>query len=265
MSNWDCDDTKTEEYGQYVYYNTMADWLYIDNNFEKYKQYLFTQVEYDVNNKKYLSSNCFFDIFSIDFIQKMIKMLELERIKESITKSKDYTKSDVVTLIHTIIVRCAIYILTKIELKPDNIYPPNEQIKISNDLDNQFDEAVNIVYRFLIDEITIRDKNEVENVRPLQDVAKGEEEGDYHIRKKQIVEEDNESDEGYTSAESPYPYSDREGGFSKKKIFRKNTNKKRTIRKKTNKKRTIRKKTNKKRTIRKKIRHTIFKTIKNHK
>ena len=211
-ANWLNDDTKTEEYGQYVYYNTMADWLYLDDNFETYKNLLFKQVRYVMTGTKYavpgteyLSSNYFFDILSIDFIEKMIKMLE--NSKPLITEMIENNEPDI---LEKIIAQCAIYILTKIELKPDNIYPPDEQIKKSNQSDTNFNEI----------------KNEITKFITMEELG---------------------------------------GGFSKKKIFRKNTNKKRTIRKKTNKKRTIRKKTNKKRTIRKKIRHTIFKTKKNHK
>ena len=201
-ANWLNDDTKTEEYGQYVYYNTMADWLYLDDNFETYKNLLFKQVRYVMTGTKYavpgteyLSSNYFFDILSIDFIEKMIKMLE--NSKPLITEMIENNEPDI---LEKIIAQCAIYILTKIELKPDNIYPPDEQIKKSNQSDTNFNEI----------------KNEITKFITMEELG---------------------------------------GGFSKKKIFRKNTNKKRTIRKKTNKKRTIRKK----------IRHTIFKTKKNHK
>jgi hypothetical protein len=229
-TKWEDDNTKTEEYGQYVYYNTMADWLYLDDNFETYKKLLFKQVKYvmtgtkyDVIGTEYLSSNYFFDILSIDFIEKMIKMLN---------KSKPLIdlmiKNNERDILKKIIAQCAIYILTKIELKPDNIYPPDEQIKRSNDLDARYDKVINNINKFI----------NQENNNPQV-------EGDF--------------------GDNVIDVKDLGGGFSKKRKFRKNTNKKRTIRKKTNKKRTIRKKTNKKRTIRKKIRHTIFKTKKNHK
>ena len=222
QAKWMGDDTKTEEYGQYVYYNTMADCLYFGNNFETYKNLLFRQVSYDMTGTKYavdgteyLSSNYFFDILSIDFIEKMIAMLKNSKplINKMIRKNDE-------NILKKIIVQCAIYILTKIELKPDNIYPPDEQIKRSDDLDAQYNEVINNIKNFI-----------------ANNTAEGPQvEGDF----------DNVIDPNDLELA---------GGFYKKRIFRKNTNKKRTIRKKTNKKRTIRKK----------IRHTIFKTKKNHK
>jgi hypothetical protein len=129
MENWVNDNHKIEEYGQYVYYNTMADWLYADDNFKKYDlNLLFKQVEYEVNNKKYLSSNCFFDIFSNDFVKKMIEMLEIYSKQPNIQTSN----------LNDIIGKCAIYILTKFKLTPDNIVTPDEQIKISNNLDTAY-------------------------------------------------------------------------------------------------------------------------------
>jgi len=211
--DWICDDSKIEEYGQYVYYNTMADWLYVDNNFDTYKNSLLTQVLYDVNGTKYLSSNYVFEIFSNDFVDKMIKMLEIYSTQTNI-QQQDVNK---------IIGQCAIYILTKFELKPDNIVPPNEQIKISNDLDNKYFE------------ITQNLQQSIQQSLIPDDVAKG----------LQIAPDTPRGVADFYSQ-------DQNGGFSKKR-----TNKKRTIRK-----RTIRKRTNKKRTIRKKIKRTIYKTKK---
>jgi hypothetical protein len=191
QEKWEDDDSKIEEYGQYVYYNTMADWLYIDNNFETYKNSLLTKVLYDVNGTKYLSSNCVFEIFSNDFVDKMINMLQ--QYPEKITDK--------------IIGQCAIYILTKIELKPDNIVPPNEQIDISKKLDEKYLEITQNLQQSLI---------------PV-DTGKGLE----------------------IAPDSPRGVWDNlsQGGFSKKRTIRKRTNKKRTNKKRTNKKRTIRKRT----------------------
>ena len=191
QEKWEDDDSKIEEYGQYVYYNTMADWLYIDNNFETYKNSLLTKVLYDVNGTKYLRSNCVFEIFSNDFVDKMINMLQ--QYPEKITDK--------------IIGQCAIYILTKIELKPDNIVPPNEQIDISKKLDEKYLEITQNLQQSLI---------------PV-DTGKGLE----------------------IAPDSPRGVWDNlsQGGFSKKRTIRKRTNKKRTNKKRTNKKRTIRKRT----------------------
>ena len=204
---WDWDDSKIEEYGQYVYYNTMVDWLYIDNNFETYKNSLLTKVLYDVNGTKYLSSNCVFEIFSNDFVDKMIKMLQ--QYPEKITDK--------------IIGQCAIYILTKIELKPDNIVPPNEQFDISKKLDEKYLEITQNLQQSLIPVDTDTGTGKGLEIAP-------------------------DSPRGVWDNLSQ----DQIGGFSKKK----------TIRKRTNKKRTIRKKTNKKKTIKKKIKRTIYKTRK---
>jgi hypothetical protein len=124
----DDDNDEIGEYGEYMYYNTMADWLYDDDNFKKEKydlNKLFKRVKYDVYGKEYISSNCYFDIFSNDFVKKMIEMLKIYPRKNS-ENLKDIIK------------KCAIYILTKFKLIPDNIYPPNEQIRLSNDLDEQW-------------------------------------------------------------------------------------------------------------------------------
>jgi hypothetical protein len=263
-TKWADDYTKTEEYGQYVYYNTMADWLYLGNNFETYKTFLFKQVKYvmtgtkyDVIGTEYLSSNCFFDILSIDFIDKMIKMLSRsgQLIDLMINKmDKKFAKVKNINLIienilNKIIGQCAIYILTKIELKPDNIYPPDTQFKMSNELDIIFEQHKELMVKVIRQKIKLREKLRGGN----QPKGQPEFENTDNYAASSGDEAEYNSDE------------DLDGGFSKKRKFRKNTNKKRTIRKKTNKKRTIRKKTNKKRTIRKKIRHTIFKTKKNHK
>lgn len=188
---WKDDDSKIEEYGQYDYYNTMADWLYIDNNFETYKNSLLTKVLYDVNGTKYISSNCVFEIFSNDFVDKMIKMLQ--QYPEKITDK--------------IIGQCAIYILTKIELKPDNIVPPNEQIKISNRLDTEYFKIT---------------QNLQQSIQQSLDTGKG----------LQIAPD----------SPTSITWNMSQGGFSKKRTIRKRTNKKRTIRKRTNKKKTIKKK-----------------------
>ena len=253
-TKWADDDTKTEEYGQYVYYNTMADWLYLDNNFEKYKTFLFKQVKYvmtrtkyDVIGTEYLSSNCFFDILSIDFIEKMIKMLSRSEplIDIMIKRQRNNIKKISNTILDTIIGQCAIYILTKIELKPDNIYTPNEQIEMSNNLDEQFFDVKNVLTQLINEKLNqiLTNKKSDNKIQQSKLMGGNQPKGQSKFENTDESESEDEADE------------DLGGGFSKKRIFRKNTNKKRTIRKKTNKKRTIRKK----------IRHTIFKTKKNHK
>jgi len=271
QKEWEYDYTKTEEYGQYVYYNTMADQLYLDGNFEKYKDHLLTKVRYYIEGQGQgipcISSNCMFDIFSIDFVDKTIAMLNNSKhlIVKMIKKNDD-------KILEKIIGQCAIYILTKIELKPDNIYPPNEQIKMSNKLDEQYNQVKSDINSFI---------NNYKNVAEVEDEAGLD-------PKSSASDEEVSDEEGYTSVEDFSQDSQYGGGFPKKRTFRKRTNKKRTIinktnkkrtirhtifktnkkktiRKKTNNKRTIRKKTNKKRTIRKKIRDTMLKTKKNHK
>jgi hypothetical protein len=156
-------------------------------------------------------------------VDKMIKMLEIYSTQTNI-QQQDVNK---------IIGQCAIYILTKFELKPDNIVPPNEQITISKRLDAEYFK------------ITQNLQQSIQQSLIPYDVGMG-----------------------YKSApDTPrgvadFSSQDQNGGFYKKK-----TNKKRTIIKKTNKKRTIRKRTirkrtNKKRTIKKKIKRTIYKTRK---
>jgi len=207
--DWKDDDTKIEEYGQYVYYNTMADWLYQDDNFKKYDlNVLFTQVKYEVNDKTYLSSNCFFDIFSNNFIKKIIEMLQRISNDNDIIEEIIQTNQSTEEITNKIIGKCAIYILTKFKLMPDNIVPPNEQIEISNNLDTKYFEIK---------------KNLQQKLIPV-DTGMG-----YKIEPG--------TPRGVADYLSQEPY----GGFSKKK-----TNKKRTIRKRTNKKRTIRKRTIKK-------------------
>ena len=244
--DWEDDDTKIEEYGQYVYYNTMADWLYQDDNFNKYDlNVLFRQVKYEVNRKEYLSSNCFFDIFSNDFVDKMIKMLKIYPTQPNIQKQD----------VNKIIQKCAIYILTKFKLTPDNIVPPNEQINLSNDLDTKYFEIINAMINNPKENDVARGNNEVE-VDYSSDASV-----DSHYGSPVGVDFPFSQD-GYESNfsedESPLKKK-RTGGF-----FKKRTNKKRTIRKRTNKKRTIRKRTNKKKTIKKKIKRTIYKTRKMH-
>jgi hypothetical protein len=221
--DWKDDYTKIEEYGQYVYYNTMADWLYVDNNFETYKNSLLTKVLYDVNKKKYLSSNYVFEIFSNDFVDKMIKMLKIYSTQTNI-QQQDVNK---------IIGQCAIYILTKFELKPDNIVPPNEQFDISKRLDVEYFK------------ITQNLQQSIQQSLIPYDVGMG-----------------------YKSApDTPrgvadFSSQDQNGGFYKKKTNKKKTNKKKTNKKRTIRKRTNKKRTNKKRTIKKKIKRTIYKTRK---
>ena len=238
VEDWLCDDTKIEEYGQYVYYNTMNDCLvpYFFNKMFN-PTLLFSQVGYQVNGIKtpYLSSNCLFDIFSNDFVDKMIKMLH-----------RYYTEKFSPDL-NDIIRKCAIYILTKIKLKPDNIYSPNEQIKRSNDLDIKYDELKTDIVKH------IRQNNN--NV-----TAEGADNKDLEPAKSPGGVADLRSDDdagGFADSDDE----DLGGGFSKKK---KRTNKKKTNKRKTIRKRTNKKKTNKMKTIRKKMKRTIFKTKKNN-
>ena len=239
QEKWDWDDSKIEEYGQYVYYNTMADWLYVDNNFETYKNSLLIKVLYDVNGTEYLSSNCVFEIFSNDFVDKMINMLKIYSTQKNIQQQD----------INKIIGQCAIYILTKIELKPDNIVPPNKQIDISKKLDDEYFEIKEII-------------NDMINNPKENDVARGNTVGpdstnkelDYSRRGSPRGVDWDMSQEDMSQEDMS-----QEGGFSKKKTIRKRTNKKRTNKKRTNKKRT-----NKKKTIKKKIKRTIYKTRKMH-
>ena len=96
-----------------------------------------------------------FDIFSIDFVEKMIAMLRksTKLIIKTIDKEgqhniKRYIREGGINeyrekILRKIIGQCAIYILTKIELKPDNIVPPNEQIDISKKLDEKYLEITN--------------------------------------------------------------------------------------------------------------------------
>jgi hypothetical protein len=234
--DWKDDDTKIEEYGQYVYYNTMADWLYVDNNFKKYDlNLLFRQIEYDVNGKKYLSSNCFFDIFSNDFVKKIIEMLKIYSTQTNI-QQQDVNK---------IIGKCAIYILTKFKLTPDNIVPPNEQIEISNDLDIEYKKTINNI-------INNHNANITQN-----NVGQGA--NNLEFSEKVFDRPPSPTGVYYDFSQNENSDSDMElgGGFYKKRTNKKKTNKKRTI-----KKRTIKKRTNKKKTNKKKIKRTIFKTRK---
>jgi hypothetical protein len=225
---WKDDDTKIEEYGQYVYYNTMADWLYQDDNFKKYDlNVLFTQVKYDVNGKTYLSSNCFFDIFSNDFVKKMIEMLQriiTPNIIEEIIQTNENIQQSPEEITKKIIGKCAIYILTKIKLIQDNIIPPNEQIKKSDNLDSIYNNIKENLQKSIQQSLITG-----MGLKIAPDTPRGV--ADY-----------------FSQDENPY------GGFYKKRTIRKKTIRKRTIRK-----RTIRKKTNKMKTKR-----TIYKTRKRH-
>jgi hypothetical protein len=206
------DDNEIEGYGEYTYYNTMADWLYDDDNFKKYDlNKLFKRVEYVVYGKKYISSNCYFDIFSNDFVKKMIVMLTIYSRSRRITNFKDIIK------------KCAIYILTKFKLIPDNIDPPNKQIKLSNSLDEQWKDLV----RNLQSSQSIPQKPKKEQIvrsdREMRlthkmDIARGDPK-----RKLEFNNENNPNEKRQTLKKF--------GGFTKK------INKKKVNKKKTNKKR----------------------------
>lgn len=240
------------EYGEYMYYNTMADWLYDDNNF-KNKKYdlnkLFKRVKYDVYGKEYISSNCYFDIFSNDFVKKMIEMLKIYSDRKRIKNSEN---------LKDIIKKCAIYILTKFKLTPDNIYTPNEQIRLSNVLDQQWKNLITL------------SKSQNRSIQSIPQTPKKIQKRSTYMDIEMGVEQ-NDSKRRYSEPQTPKKPSDIARGapqnLKRRLEFNKENNppNKKTLKifggftKKINKKKANKKKTNKKR-----IKRMVRKTRRKH-
>jgi len=252
--NTDNDNDEIGEYGEYTYYNTMADWLYDDNNF-KNKKYdlnkLFKRVKYNVYGKEYISSNCYFDIFSNDFVKKMIEMLKIYSYKKGIKNSED---------LKDIIKKCAIYILTKFKLIPDNIYPPNQQIRLSNYLDEQWKNLLIV---------SIVSKSQNKSIQSIPQTPKKIQKQPTYMVEMDVQQ--NNSKRIYSEPQTPQKPSDIARGvpqnLKRKLEFNKENNppNKKTLKnfggftKKINKKKVNKKKTNKKR-----IKRMVRKTRRKH-